>query len=449
MTRVASAVVGGALIGALYAISPVTVWAVGLGVAMFSAAARGLTTAERQTLWAIGVTALTVRAIAIAAMLVVGIPAHNDLATGALSGDEAYNLGRALRARDVILERPVAKYDYFITTDEYGDSSYLSWLTWVQVVAGPTPYSMRLLNAVLFAGGALLLFRMARRAYGSLVAFSGLALLLIIPSLAASSISLLKEPAYFTLSALLVWSVVRAVDARGVSVRIGAVLLGALALVLLDDLRRGALLLAGSGVTLALVMRVALLRRWTAAAVAAAGIAVVAAVGMSDGLQARALAGLESAAKLHSGHVFTVGHAYKLLDQGFYVNPQATAASTLTLTPAQAGRFVVRGIASFLVAPLPWNMASRRELLFLPELLLWIGVIALVPVGVWVGWHANPTVTAVLLCYSLPTAAAVALTTGNVGTLLRLRGLALPYLLWLAVLALLTLMARLLRRVGT
>jgi hypothetical protein len=310
-------------------------------------------------------------------------------------------------------------------------------------MAGPTPYSMRVLNAVLFVGGAFLLFHVARRAYGSVAAFVGLALLLAVPSLAASSISLLKEPLYFACSALLLWCAVD-VSAPGLPIRrrVAVIGLAALTFVLMDDLRRGALVLAGAGLALAFAVRIAFARWWMAAAAAVLAVVFTGAVAASTALQQRALSGLESAAKLHSGHVFTVGHAYKLLDEGFYVNPQATSSSTLTLTPAQAARFVVRGLTSYIVEPLPWTMASRRELLFLPELLLWYVVVALVPIGVWAGWRSDATVTALLLCYALPTGVAVALTTGNVGTLLRLRGLVLPYLLWLSALGLCALVAR-------
>jgi hypothetical protein len=34
--------------------------------------------------------------------------------------------------------------------------------------------------------------------------------------------------------------------------------------------------------------------------------------------------------------------------------------------------------------------------------------------------------------YMLPTAAAIALTNGNVGTLVRLRGIVIPYVIWLS-----------------
>jgi hypothetical protein len=436
----------GVIVGVLYTVSPVTFWAIGLAACMLTLAATGLTPEQRRALILIVVLALLVRAVAIATMLVVGIPYHNDLATGALTGDEAYNLSRALRTRDVLLDQPVTRYDYFVAYDEYGYSTYLSFLTWLQVIAGPTPYSMRLLNAVLFVGGALLLFRVARSAFGSVVALGGLALLLMIPSLAASSISLLKEPVYFACSALLLWCVVAVARGEGGTRRWLPIVLGVAAFLLLDDLRRGALLLTASGLALAVAVRLALLRWWTAAAALVGVVAVAIVMLTAQPLQQRVLGGLESAARLQTGHVFTVGHAYKLLDEGFYVNPQATAASTLTLTPEQAARFVARGIISFVAEPLPWNLASRRELAFVPELVLWYGMLALAPIGLYAGWRSSPFVTSLLVCYPLPTALAVALTTGNVGTLLRLRGLVTPYLVWLSVMGLFTLVARQLRR---
>jgi hypothetical protein len=446
MTSPATAAAVGAFVGVMYAVTPVTFWAALLAALAILVSARALPIQERRVLLTICAAAVGIRFVVIGVMLVLGTPHHNDLATGALAGDEAYNLSRALRTRDVLTLQPASKYDHVVAYDEYGYSSYVSLLTAVQIAAGPSPYGMRALNAVVFLVGALLLFHIVHRAYGTLTAFVGLAAILAIPSLAAWSISLLKEPIYFAGSALLLWCAVMTFHADGWKKRFGVGLLAMLALWLLDDLRRGSLVLSASGIALGLTIRVVLLRRWSGVAAVIAVVGLTTVVVSSERTSRRLISGLESAAKLHSGHVFTVGHSYKLLDDGFYVNPQATAASTLTLSPPQAARFVLRGVSSFILEPLPWRMASRRELMFLPELMLWYGIVVLVPFGVWAGWRDSPLVTSLLLCFPLPTALALALTTGNVGTLLRLRGLVLPFLLWLSVLGLLFLIARFSRR---
>jgi hypothetical protein len=91
-------------------------------------------------------------------------------------------------------------------------------------------------------------------------------------------------------------------------------------------------------------------------------------------------------------------------------------------------------------------MASLSELVFFPEHLLWMLIIVFVPIGAVAGWKRDATVTACMIGFALPTAAVLAVTTGNVGTLLRLRGLVTPYLVWFAALGALTAMEWVLSR---
>jgi hypothetical protein len=432
--------------------SPLTVWAIAAGVALCVMAGRDLPLDERRALTALLAAALAARAAIVAAMLLQGLPHLNDLSVGALAGDEAYYLARAIRIRDILAGFADSKFDYFVVTDEYGRTSYLTLLAAMQILFGPTPYSMRLVNAVLFAAGAVLLFRVARRAYGPLPAFLGLALLLFLPSLFAASVSLLKESLYFFATAVFFVCVGRTLEApqrlqvpqvpqvsRGLQAPqvlrgLAMLIVAAGSLWLVADLRRGAGILIPAGVATALVIRAlgSHGRRW-----AAAGTATVAlAVGLLSAptVRARAVDAVEEAAKLHAGHVFTVGHAYKLMDESFYMYPEAPNAWDLRLTETQAARFLVRAAVSFLFWPVPWHIASRSELAFLPEHLLWYVVLALLPLGIAAGWRRHPLATCLFVGFVVPTAAALAVTNGNIGTLLRLRGLVTPYLIWVAAL---------------
>ena len=60
-------------------------------------------------------------------------------------------------------------------------------------------------------------------------------------------------------------------------------------------------------------------------------------------------------------------------------------------------------------------------------------VLALAPVGLIVALRRDALVTAILAGYAFAVAALVAVTGGNIGTLVRHRGLALPYLIWLSM----------------
>ena len=426
---------GGIVLAVAYTASPLGVLFLIAAPLVCVIAGRGLDPSERKVLGAILGAALAARLIVIIGMFVVGIPQLNDLAIGALTGDEAYNLGRSLRQRDILLGFGGTHYDYFVAGDEYGRTSYLALLTQLQLMFGPAPYGLRLLNALLFTTGAAVLFRIVRPAYGAVPAFAGLVVVLFLPSVFHSSISLLKESLYFLAVSTLLASAVSLIRLRNWTVAI-ALLMGAASLWVLDDLRRGAIVLAGTGIASGVALRLIVGYRWRMTAAAAAVVVALAMVATRPPLTAKVLDGLAGMAKTHSGHVFTVGHAYKLLDPGYYMNPSTPAASTITLSPPQAARFVIRSIGSFIFTPFPWQAASLSELAFLPEHLLWYVMLALLPFGLVAGWRRDALVTAILIGFVLPTCAALAFTNGNVGTLLRLRGLVSPYVAWISVLGL-------------
>ncbi len=425
---IARSVGAGIALAAVYTLSPLTVWVAGLAVLVVATAGRGLPAAERRILSGILGMALAARVFAIAAMFFVNMPIHDDQFVGAATGDEAYTEARALRTRDILLGNGGNKYDYVVAYDEYGRNSYVSLLTAIQVIFGPSPYAIRFLNAVLFTIGAVVLFRMTRPTLGAVPAFAALGFVLFLPSLFVWSISLLKESLYFLGTAIALAGAVVAIRGPSWLVRAAAVLSGMAAAAIIRDIRSGALVLTAAGLAVGLGAY-GLTRSKKALAFAALTAAIGLPLLLSQPLVARQMtAGLEAMAKTHTGHVFTVGHAYKLLDEGFYLNPVTPSSSTLTLTPGEAARFVIRAAVSFATVPAPWQLQSRRELLYWPEQAVWYALIILLPFGTVAGWRRDPLVTCVLLGYVVPMAAILALTNGNVGTLARLRGLVIPYM---------------------
>ena len=427
----------GLCLAALYTLTPLTVCVVAAGAAILPLLARGLSRGEQHRLTAILVVALLARLAAIGAVFVSNLPKHDDQFVGATSGDEAYAMSRALRTRAILRGLTTDTYDFFIAFDEYGRNSYVTALTTAQVIFGPTPYSLRLLNTLLFTIGALLLFRLSRDAFGPHPAFGGLAVVLSWPSLFVWSISLLKESLYFLLGAIALTAAIAAARRPSWRSRALALAIVAAACALSRDLRPGALMLMGSGLLVGGGIYAASASKRT---FVIAVLFVTVAVGLSVSrlpIEERLVKGLETAAKTHSGHVFTVGHSYKLLDAGFYLNPRTPISSTLTLTRDEAARFVIRAAGSFLMVPAPWQLQSARELAYLPEQVAWYGLVLLLPIGVLAGCRRDRFVTCMLMGYALPTAMALALTNGNVGTLLRLRGLIVPYLVWISAVGLL------------
>lgn len=430
--------VAGLGLGLLYAASPLMLITLAGAAALVALAGRDLPAAERRRLAIILGIALAVRFLFIALLLAGNIPQLSDLSVGGLRGDDAYYLGRAIRARDIVLDLTRGRYDFFVISDEYGRTSYLQLLTLLQVVFGPTPYSVRAMNALLFVTGGYLLFRLCRPGLGATASAIALIGVLFLPSLLVSSTSTSKEPTYFFVTSILLTAALAVVRHPRIATKAFAVIVAALCLWILDDLRRGALALGISGLALAAMARLIFETRTRALAGATIAVVVAIALWMQAPVRERFVVATANAAKMHAGHVFTQGHSYKLLDEGFYKNPGTPAAWPLELTELQAGRFLVRAAVSFAVTPLPWEMQSISELVFFPEHVVWLLIVLFVPIGAVAGWRRDPTVTACLIGFAIPTAAVLAVTTGNVGTLLRLRGLVTPYLLWFAALGALT-----------
>ena len=422
-------IAAGLALAAVYTLAPLMVWSLVAAAVLVRLAVRGLPDSERRLLTATLAVAFAVRLLAIGALVIVGAVRHADPSLGAvLTGDEAYVLSRALRTRDILLGFPVTTFDYVVVFDDYGRNSYIGVLAWFQVIFGPTPYAMRMCNAVIFTAGTVLLFRAARRAFGWLPAYVALVIMLFYPTLFVWSISLLKEPLYLLGTSLVLVSALDAIRDRTWPVLARAGLGMVAGLVIIGGLRSGAVVLAMSGIAAAIVLREVTRNAARFAAAAALVIIAAGAVVAVPALQRRLIGTLEGTAKQHAGHVFTVGHAYKTLDEGFYFSPQTPSSSNMTLTPEQAARYVLRSAASFILVPVPWQLTSTRELAYLPEQLVWYLVVLLAPLGVVAGWRRDPLTTAVLIGAIGPTVVALALTNGNVGTMLRLRGVVIPYL---------------------
>ena len=202
----------------------------------------------------------------------------------------------------------------------------------------------------------------------------------------------------------------------------------------LDDLRPGAVALTGGGLLLGLVGRwfAGTRARLLIGTLAAAGVGVV--IAWSPPASARVLDALTQTAKQHTGHAFTVGHAYKTLDDRFYAKVDTPSTSRLTLTSTEAARYVARSGFAFLTVPFPWQVATTSELVFIPEQLVWYGLLVTTLIGLRSSWQRDSLVVSLLLGYVLPISAALALTNGNVGTLVRLRGLVTPFLIWIGAL---------------
>jgi len=255
----------------------------------------------------------------------------------------------------------------------------------------------------------------------------GLIALLTLPSLVLWSISVLKEPMnVFMVAAELICAVavVRAPRWWQRALAVVAVVITGMAM---ESLRQGGMITAifGTIVGIASAMIVSRGRRVALALIAAPIVIVM--IALLPAVQTRALSFVRELAFYHAGHVLTPGYSYKLVNAHYYADRLQILHD---MPPVDAGRFVVTAVTSYFTHPLPWEMESRTLRAYMPEQVAWYVLVLLVPAGIYAGLKRDHVLTCILAAHVFAVILIVALTSGNIGTLIRHRALALPYLIW-------------------
>jgi len=416
----------GVLLGLVYALSPLTVLFAVAMIALLHWSGRGLPHVERRWVQWLLLAAIAVRVAAIAGLFLT--TDHARIPFGSFFGDEEYFIKRSLWLRNVALGIPIHRADLIYAFDDYSYTSYLYVLAFLQVLFGPAPYGLHLFGAAVYLTGTVVLFRVVRSTLGPVTAFGGLALLLFLPSLFAWSISALKEPLYFAVGAGTLVATVKAVREPRWTVRIGLSVAVVLAAVVMQTIREGGFTIAAGGIVGGLTLAALSLRpriAWTLVFIVPF---VVALAWRVPEVQLASMRAVRQAAKVHWGHIQTVGYTYKLLDDRLYRD----RSSVDSMDRGEVLRYLVRAGEAYLTVPLPWRIESRAALWYVPEQMVWMLMLALAPLGVASGTRRDPLVTWLLVAFALAAAVPVALTSGNVGTLVRHRGLAVPFLAWLS-----------------
>src|SRR5215470_88589 len=428
------ATLAGIGVGFVYALSPLTVWFALAMYALVRCAVQNLDDNERRQVAILLVVAIALRTIAVAVLFVT--TNHEQVPFGRFFGDEEFYLRHSIWLRNIGVGVPVQTSDFAF--DTLGWTSYLYVLAFLQVLVGPAPYGVHLFGAALYLTAAVVLFRTVRPVFGRAPSLMGLTVLLYLPSLFAWSISALKDPLYFLATACAIALAVKLARDRRLGIRL--ILLAALvALVsVIGTIRDGGAVLAGGGILAGLAGAWIVRRPW---AVAALVVLLPIAAGLTlrvPKTQIRAYNLLQSAARLHRAFIETPGWVYTLLDQRFYDDGQAITDMRFD----EAARYVVRAAERYVTVPLPWEAKSPAAVAYLPEQVVWYVLVALLPIGLLFSLRRDVVLTMILCGVTVVSASAIALLNGNVGSLVRLRVLAIPYLTWLSMVGLCELLAR-------
>lgn len=271
---------------------------------------------------------------------------------------------------------------------------------------GPHDIAGLVVNAALSAALVPLVSDLTRRLVGDDAAHRVPALVVLLPGLLLWTSQLLKEAAVLLLVALALSAAVRLV--RHLTVSGLAVLTLALALLLTMRAPVGLVVAAG------LMLGIALGRR-----------SVVG--GLAAGLAALILAGalVVASGVGYSGYKEATGS--NLQQANLVRQDLATSANsgfeadTDISTPGRALSYLPRGVLSFMLGPFPWQLGGARELVALPDVVVWW---ALLP-SLWRGTRSAlkrvGRATLVPLLPAMITTVLMSLVVGNFGTVVRER----------------------------
>jgi hypothetical protein len=419
------AVAAGAAIALIYALSPLTVWCALALATLVVWIGRGLPDGEREWIRAMLVVAIIARVAAVAWLMAA--TDHRATPFGSFFGDEEYFIKRSMWLRNVALGIPIHRADLIYAFDDYSYTSYLYVLAFLQVLVGPAPYGVHLFCVVLYLAAAITLYRVARGAFGPWPAAFGLFLLLFLPSLFAWSISALKEPLFFFLSAL---GVAAAVQLGRASTWATRVIMASVILVIagaLQTVREVGFLMTTVGLFGGLVAGWLVVRPRALVVATVAAIAIGIAAWQQPVVQFRVVRVVQQMGQQHIGHLTTRGWVYELLDPRF-----SKRSDVLSMEAGEMARFLVRAVVSYFIVPLPWNIQSQSALAYLPEQVVWYVLVLLLLPGTFEALRRDARTTCILIACASVAITLVATTGGNVGTLVRHRGLAIPYLIWLS-----------------
>jgi hypothetical protein len=431
------AIAAGVVLGILYTLSPLTVLCVAIVGAVAWLIARPMSPRERAWFLGLAGAAMALRLVVIAALFIFS-DASRPYAT--FFGDEELFKNESVWLRNIHQGVPVSPADMIYTFDDVGRSNFIYLLAFIQALVGDAPYGINVLHAAWYMTGVLLLHALIRRSFGSVAALGASLALLFLPSLFSWSISVLKEPLYILIAMVELICATQIVRAPSWPWRIAAIAGVLVCGATLETVRQGGWLLAIVGTTAGLAGAVVVPRPRVLLASIAALMVFVSVAATQPAIRHQVVQRIEQASDLHWGHILTPGYTYDLLDPEIYV--YGNRYQDYVMTAGQAARYVIRAAVSFVTVPRPSQIGSRAALAYLPEQAVWYVIVVLFPVGVVAGFRRDPLVTSLLVAHGLAAAAMVALTGGNIGTLIRHRGLALPYFISVAMVGACYLLAR-------
>jgi hypothetical protein len=284
--------------------------------------------------------------------------------------------------------------------DLHGPIGYYVWNALIYTVVGYVPLAPMLANAVIGGLGVLLAHSLARDLAGPRAARYAALLAAFWPSLALWSSLNLKDAMAILATLLLLRGAQRM--QRGPSLL--AIAQGVVGFLILSQLRGYLVLVAACAVGFAWLLPRLRAAPLTVGALLLAGALLLPSLGPVQEL-------------VEESSLETLDQARRQLAIG----GSAYHGNADVSSPGGALRFLPTGLLYFLLAPAPWQLLNARQLLTLPEMLIWYTLLPQIVIGLVIAMRQRFSAALPIASFALFSTFSYALVEGNLGTAYRHR----------------------------
>lgn len=120
---------------------------------------------------------------------------------------------------------------------------------------------------------------------------------------------------------------------------------------------------------------------------------------------------------IHHGHVGTRGISYKILDPVYYATPDLLYNIPFFIFL----KFLFRGVYHFILEPLPFRFFNLSFLYVMPQMVFWYFLLPFMFIGIIISLGRNKVGALIIMGYLVLSTVSIALSSGNIGTLVRHR----------------------------
>lgn len=315
--------------------------------------------------------------------------------------------------------------------NQYGKHGYVYWIGYFYYLFGFSPWAVKLINCLLGALTAVLVFWVGQRCFSTRPARWAGILTAFFPSLILWSTTNLKDIplTFFTLLILFLYS--RWTQTIGAKSRLALflLLLGALRIHMTFRSVELSFLLAGTLLAAHLLPR--FLRSRPATALAALSTLLLAGVALSflEPVGYRIRQALMQPFNWHIGFTTTPGSSYTFLPAQFYQEGYRwewveTGRMNLAILMGMG-----QAVLHYLFEPFPWKMSNAFQWFSYPQMIAWYALFPFAVVGILQGLRKRRENTLALILTTIIFTGISSLANGNTGTVFRLRDMVTPLFL--------------------